>query len=135
MKRKIKRSVFLMSMAVAASFPVGAFASGGGKVERNLSHYSNGGRGAPTTDLFDLIQEAPEMRIDGEGGGISSRLFGKLKGVAQSLGSQLEAVSASDLHKEWKLQLSQPESARLGATDNPRVASDKPVGVVLRLEF
>lgn len=131
----VKRKVFLMSMAVVASLPIDAYAQGGGKGERNVSHYSNGGRVALTSDLIDVIQEAPEMRIDGEGRGIPTRLLGKLKGMAESLSSLMETVSASDLDKAWKLELAQTEAARLGSTDNPRVTADKPVGVAIRLKF
>lgn len=133
MKRKIKRKVLLMGMAVAASFPAAAFAQGGGKVERQGYHHSNGGRGAPVSDLADLIQEAPEMRIDDEGDGGSSSLLNKLKGMAASLSSRVEAVTAID--QAWKLELSESEPASLGSAGHPKINTSRPVGVALRLKF
>lgn len=137
MKRKVKPKVFLMSMAVAASLPAGVFAQEGGHSEHQgfRSHYSNGGRGAPVSDPIDVIQEAPEMRINDEGGGLSSKLFNKLQGMAENLSSRVEAVPASEQDKAWKLELSQAEPARLGSTDNPKVTASKPVGMALRLKF
>lgn len=133
MKRKIKRKVLLMGMAVAASFPAAAFAQGGGKVERHGYHYSNGGRGAPVSDLADLIQEAPEMRIDDEAAGRSSSLLNKIKEIASDLSSRVEVVAAID--QAWKLELSQSEPASLGATGHPKANTSKPAGVALRLKF
>jgi len=133
MKRKIKRKVLLMGMAVAASFPAGAFAQGGGKVERHSYHYSNGGRSTPVSDLADLIQEAPEMRIDDEGDGRSSGLLNKLKGMAANLSARVEAVTAID--QAWKLELSESEPASLGSAGHPKINTSRPVGVALRLKF
>jgi hypothetical protein len=135
MKHKFKRKVLLMSMAVAASLPAGAFAEAGSKSERIGTLYSNGGRGALLSAPIDVIEEAPEMRIKDEGLGIPSKLFGKLKGMAESLSSRMEAVSSIDQGAAWKLEMSQAETPKLGSTDNPRVTPVNPVGVALRLKF
>jgi len=135
MKRKVKRKMFLMGMAIAASLPAGAFAQGSGKVERNGSHYSSGGRGATIPTPVDVIQEAPEMRINDESGGTPPTLLDKLKGMVGSLSSRAEAVSASDQYQALKLELSRTEPVKLGSTDNPKVTTGNPVGVSLRLTF
>jgi len=133
MKRRIKRKVLLMGMAVAAGFPAATLAQGGGKVERHGYHYSSGGRDAPVSDLADVIQEAPEMRIDDEADRRSSSLLNKLRGIAADLGSRVEVVAAID--QSWKLELSQSEPANLGAAGHPKLNASKPTGVALRLKF
>ena len=135
MKFKIKRRVLLMGMAVAASFPAGALAQTDSKAERNGSHYSYGGHAGAATSLDDVIQEAPEMRIDDGVRGMSSRLLGKIKGMAESLSSRVETVTASDLDKAWKMELSHSEPTKLGAPDDPKVRAGKALGVALRLKF
>lgn len=132
MKRKIKRRVLLMGMAVAAGFPAAAIAQGG-KVERHGYHYSNGGHTAPESDLADVIQEAPEMVIEDEAGPRSSSLLNKLRGMAADLGSRVDVVAAID--PSWKLELSQSEPANLGAAGHPKLNASKPAGVALRLKF
>jgi hypothetical protein len=134
MKRMVKSRVFLMSMAVMAGLPAGAHAQAGSKGDLGYQ-YSSGGRGAPSSVPNDVIQEAPEMRLNGESGGITSSLFGKLKGMAESVSSNVEAVSAVDQAKAWKLGVSQDEVAKLGATEDPRLSASKPVGEALRLKF
>ncbi|MDD5388275.1 MAG: hypothetical protein PHD37_02950 [Gallionellaceae bacterium] len=133
MKRRIKRRVLLMGMAVAAGFPAAVLAQGSGKVDRHGYHYSNGSRDAQDSDLADLIQEAPEMRIDDEADGKSSNLLNKLRGLAEDLGSRVEVVASID--QAWKLELSQSEPLSLGATGHPKSNASKPAGVALRLKF
>ena len=135
MKRMVKPRVFLLSMAVVAGLPVSAHAQEGNKAERHAYQYSSGGRGAPISALSDVIREAPEMRMSDETGGTTSSLLGRLKGMAESLSSSVQAVSAVDRGQAWQLGLSQVEAARLGATEDPRLTASKPVGVALSLKF
>ncbi|MDP2430430.1 MAG: hypothetical protein Q8O33_00175 [Pseudomonadota bacterium] len=133
MRHKAKRKMLLIGMAVAAGFPASTFAQGNGKIERHGHHYSGSGRGAPVSDLADLIQEAPEMQIADEGRGAASTLLGKLKDMAANLSSRVETIPANN--QAWELGLSQSEPAQSGLTDHPKVAAGKPVGVALRLKF
>jgi hypothetical protein len=135
MKRLVKRKVFLMGMAVTAGLPVAAFAHGGGNLERDGYSHSRGGHSVPNSSPVDLIQEAPEMRIDGEGGGMHTTLLDKLKGMVESLSSRAAAVSAGDPGKEWKLELLQSEVPKLGSSDHPKANAAKPLGVSLNLKF
>jgi hypothetical protein len=134
MKRMVKRKVFLMSMAVAASLPAGAFAKGGGKMERDGYSHSRGERGVPVASPGDEIQESPEMQVS-QVGSMDVSLLDKLRGMVKGLTYQPETGSDSVQDKSWKLELLQAESIRPGLTDNPRISASKPVGVALRLKF
>jgi len=133
MKHRAKRRMLLIGMAVAAGFPGSAFAQGSGRIERHGHHYYGSGRGAPVSDLADLIQEAPEMRIADEGRGTASALLDKLKDMATNLSSRVETIPANN--QAWELGLSQSEPTQPGLTDHPKVAAGKPAGVALRLKF
>lgn len=127
MKRKFKRKVLLMGMAVAASLPVGAFAKGNGKAERDAHHA--GWRSAVSVSA-DGILEPPGMRPGSETGE-SGALFGKLKALVSGLPYRADDVSTPG----WQLELLQSEPTRFQMTDDPRVAADKHVGLALRLKF
>jgi hypothetical protein len=75
------------------------------------------------------------MRMSEESGGTPSGLLGRLKGMAESLSSSVQAVSAVDRGQAWQLGLAQAEAARLGAAEDPRLTASKPVGVALSLKF
>lgn len=135
MKRMIKRKAFLMGMVVAASVTTGARAQEGGQAERDGYARSMDRHGAANSNPVDVIQEAPEMRVDGKGGGRVATMLDELKGMAQSLSSRTEVVTAGDLGTTWNLEMLQADPARLGFSDNPKVTAAKPVGVSLRLKF
>ncbi len=116
---------FLVGMVVAATLSTPAWAW-----ETGRSDAAEAGR--PRNASVDVIQEAPEMRIEGKSL-FPSRLFDHLSSLLDRLTPDTNQADAQG--NDWQLKLAQPESPKLGASGDPKASSAKPVGLSLHLKF
>lgn len=105
MKRKVKRKLFLMGMAVSTGVPGGAFAKDTIKSEGDRHGYVSHGQGSS--------MYTPTAELPGYGVG-PTQAYAPLKG--------------------WRLELLQND-ARPGQVDHPRMLGEKRLGLALRLTF
>lgn len=134
MRRKIKRKVFMMGMAVTATLPIGTAAKASGKPDYE-SHPYSGWR--------DVQMSVPAANADDVDPGKAS-LIGKLKNLLGGGGYGLGAGtahsgaaysgSAYSQGKGWQVELLQNQ-ADTEQTGNIRQARDKRLGLAFRLSF
>lgn len=127
MRRKIKRKVFMMGMAVTATLPIGTAAKASGKPDYE-SHPYSGWR--------DVQMSVPAANTDDVDPGKAS-LIGKLKnllgGGAYGLGAGAD-YSQGTQGKGWQVELLQNQ-VDTEQTGNIRQARDKRLGLAFRLSF
>jgi hypothetical protein len=124
MRRRIKRRLFLMSMALATGTCGHAFAQGG-RSAAGEGHFG----GEPTDSALPLPENS------GVGRGASpSKLLGHVRQALTGLGLGAEAGSVSTAAKGWRLELLQSESGT-GMGGDYRPGKAKPLGVALRVTF
>ena len=125
MRRRVKRRLFLMSMALATGASGHAFAQGGKSIP---------GQGHD----FGVDYPAASLPLaDGDGlgqGANSSTLLGQVKTLLGELGFGTETVKPAAAPKDWRLQLLPPETrSDLGC--DFRTDKAKRFGVALRMSF
>jgi hypothetical protein len=123
MKRKIKRKVFMMGMAVTATMPISASAKAGGKPDFESHPYSSW-RGTQLT--------VPGNNIDDANSGNVS-LIGKLKSLF-GVGYSTDGATPYSQGKGWQVELLQND-AGAGLSNDARQAKDKRFGLAFRLSF
>lgn len=124
MKRRIKRKVFMMSMAVTATLPIGASAKASGKPDHESHPYSSwrsSQLSVPAANLEDV-----------DSGKVS--LIGKLKNLLGGVGYSADAASTYSQAKGWRVELLQNE-AHPEQSGDIRQANDKRFGLAFRLSF
>jgi len=125
MRRRIKRRVFLMSMALATGTCGHAFAQGGRSV-------------AGEGHLFAGESPDNNLPLHEHGGGgrdsPSSNLLGQVRQAIAGLGFGADARTASTAARGWRLELLQSES-ETGMSGDHRTGKAKPFGVALRVSF
>lgn len=123
MKRKIKRKVFMMGMAVSATLPISSSAKANGKPDYESHPYSSW----RTTQMT-----APGKDVDDGDRNIS--LIGKLKTLLGGAGYSTGSASAYSQGKGWQVELLQNQ-ANAAQSDDIRQAGDKRYGLAFRLSF
>jgi hypothetical protein len=126
MRRRVKRRLFLMSMALATGATGSAFGKGFGKGEDELRLHSDERGSAHVSALPDE---------DGGGsGGKAGAWLGKLKGLLGGMQYGAEAGSPSPRESGWRLEMLPAE----GKSEHPnelRLDRAKRLGVAFRLSF
>lgn len=123
MKRRIKRKVFMMGMAVSATLPIGATAKAGGKHDVEAHPYS--GWGATELSMPVGAAEPPARQ---------ETLLGRIKGLLGGAGYGAEPASAYGRDKGWRMELMQNEAPAPDAGDT-RQARERRVGLAFRMSF
>lgn len=123
MKRRIKRKVFMVGMAVSATLPLGSTAKAAGKHDHQIQPYS-GWSGAELSMPLN-VAEPPARDIS---------LMGKLKSLLGGVGYGTDATSAYARDKGWRVELMRNEPAVDQAGDI-RQARDKRFGLAFRMSF
>lgn len=121
MKRKIKRKMFLMGMAMVAGLPSYALAKGSSKQGYLSGHYPGSTQWATRSLAPDYDDGV--MRVD--------TLYGKLNRLAGAIGysrHEAEAVRKPAM----QLQMLPAAEAR---QDDPIAASEKRLGLALHIAF
>jgi hypothetical protein len=121
MKRKIKRKVFLMGMALAAGLPSAALAKGNSKLAYAVEQYSG------ARHLADQGQTS--VRSD-EGISIDD-LYGKLNRLTSAMHYNHQ-ISTSP--KPPVMQLQMLPASEMPA-DDPKMAAERRVGIALHIAF
>lgn len=125
MRRKIKRKLFLMGMAVSASLPGVVFAKGNGKLEYDAylraSHWHS--------VVPSALAEGASVGEDKSPG-----MFSRLKTIVDRMNYGSEAPVAYTKPSTWRLEMLQPTVAP-GEGEAPNAASDKRIGLALRVAF
>jgi hypothetical protein len=124
MRRKVKRRLFLMSMALATGASYSAFAKGAGK-SADAHFYGDERLSAHVTSL-------PVGEI-GETETRPPLLFGKLKKLFGGLNLAPDSAPPSAA-REWRLEMFSPD-ARSDLANDSRPERAKPIGIALRLQF
>ncbi len=124
-KRRMKRRMLLLGMAMATTFAGGAFARGSGKVNLGVHPYSGWSRSQLTV---------PVMGTGNVGVGRVS-LFGRLKELFGGLNYRAGTPSAYAQPTGLQLQLMRSDLAEDGVEANPRLAGERFLGLALRLSF
>lgn len=124
MRRKFKRKVFMMGMAVSATLPISTTAKASGKPDSEEHPYS----GWQTAQLI----VPGNLADDGEVGKVS--FISKLKTLFGGAGYGSGAVQTYPGDKGWQMELLQNPGNGEGASDI-RQARDKRFGVSFRLSF
>lgn len=122
MRRRIKRKVFMMGMAVSATLPISASAKANGKPDHESHPYSNWrttqltipGNGADAGDIRNIS------------------LIGKLKTLLGGAGYVAASESPYSQSRGWQVELLQNQSDPVG---DIRQARDKRFGLAFRLSF
>ena len=122
MRRKIKRRLFLMGMAVAAG-AIGHAHAKGGKLGNGGHDYSAWSAGQLSTLPFDPTPAAA----------LSDGLLGRFKAMLGGLDYTVEGSVGAPRRQGWGLQLFRPE-ALTGVSDDPRL-NGRQMGVALRINF
>ncbi len=123
MKRRIKRKVFMMGMAVSATLPIGTTAKAGGKADHEAHPYS-GWSGAQLTVPVDLAEPSPR----------DMNLLARLKSLVGGAAYSADAATAYGRDKGWRMELMQNEPAA-DPVGEVRQARDKRFGLALRMSF
>ncbi len=113
MRRRVKRRLFLMSMALAAGTPGSAFAKGG-------------------AEAFPQAGERLSAQVDALSGEPST-LWSKARDLARSLNLSGETTPPAAA-KAWRLELLPPASHQEAAAD-PRLNKGARFGLALRVAF
>ncbi len=127
----MKRKALLVSMAVVASLPGGAWAKGAGKMDRPIPAYTGYGTGIlNSSSIFEPGLERAEGRESA-----LARLKFLLGKVTWAAGGELAGEG-----RGWKMELLQPQphsqmDVRLSDGDDPRVKPWDPLGFMLRYTF
>jgi hypothetical protein len=125
MKRKIKRKLFVMGMAVAAGAAGSAFAKENSKTAREdflqASHWHSDDHVAAGAGV--ALAEAQSMG-----------LYSKLKSIVGTLNYNVELPAAQIKPGAWRLGML-PSNAWPDLSEAPRPSADKRVGVALHLAF
>ena len=124
MKRKIKRKVFMMGMAVTATLPISASAKASGKPDYESHPYSSW-RSTQLNIPGNNIDDADVRNVS---------LIGKLKNLLGGAGYSAGAASAYSQSKGWQVELLQNQ-ANAGQAGDIRQARDKSLGLAFRLSF
>ena len=125
MRRRVKRRLFLMSMALATGASGHAYAQGGKSIP-GQGHDFGGGYPAASLPLADG---------DGlEQGANSGTLLHQVKALLGGLGYGTEAAKPATAPKDWRLQLLPPET-RSDLGGDFRTDKAKRFGVALRMSF
>jgi hypothetical protein len=96
MKRKIKRKLFLMGMAITAGLPGVAFAKGGGKAEREAGLHASQWQSVNSSAL------AGDMDL---GAAESAGLYSRLKTIVDRMNYSVEVPAAQAKPKAWRLEM------------------------------
>jgi len=118
MKRKIKRKVFLMGMALATGLPGAVMAKGNSKPSHLGEHY------------MDQVRSAYGAGIDSEGVGIDA-MNSRLNRLA---GAMHDNGIIPALAKPPTMQFQMLPAAEIQA-DDPRTAGERRLGVALHIVF
>lgn len=122
MRRRIKRKVFMMGMAVSATLPISASAKASGKPDYETHPYSN--------------WRTTQMTIPGNGadaGGVRNMsLIGKLKNLLGGTGYVAASESPYSQSRGWQVELLQNHSDQ---GSDIRQAGDKRFGLAFRFSF
>ncbi len=124
MKRRIKRKVFMMGMAVSATLPIGTTAKAGGKLDYESHPYSSW-RGSQLS--------VPATNVDAVDVGKVS-LLGKLKNLLGGVGYGVDSESGYSQGKGWQVELLQNPADSERESDI-RPARDKRFGLAFRMSF
>jgi len=130
MKRKIKRKLFLMGMAMTTGLPGMAHAKGSGKQERDALLQS--GQWYSATSTFSVEHGSGQDKP----AALLSKLGAMLEGMHYSGLGSMDAPAAGS----WRLEMLPPgnpvDPGNLGEqTDNPNSAGEKRFGLAVRLAF
>lgn len=125
MKRKIKRKLFLMGIAITAGLPGVAFAKGSGKAEREAYLHASQWHSVRSSTLAgDMDRGEAE----------SAGFYSKLKTIVDRMNYSVEVPVAQIKPRAWRLEMLQPNIS-LDQADAPRLSGEKRVGVALRVAF
>lgn len=122
MRRRIKRKVFMVGMAVSATLPISASAKASGKPDYESHPYSNW----RTTQLTIPGNDADAGDIR------NISLIGKLKNLLGGAGYVEASESPYSQSRGWQVELLQNHSDQAG---DIRQARDKRFGLAFRLSF
>ena len=125
MKRRIKRRVFLMSMALASGASATALAR-----ETPLPHFDTGSF-TGSGHAFGLASDEWLPRIDDSP---AQGLFAGLKRMPERLHGRAETMKQAAGAKGWQVQMLQPESGFVHGLEN-RLNRGLRIGVALRASF
>lgn len=123
MRRKIKRRLFLMGMAVAAG-AIGHAHAKGGKLGQGEHDYSAWSANQLSTLPFDPAPAASTL---------SDGLLGRFKAMLGGLDYTVQGGVGAPRRQGWGLQLFRPEAVT-GVSDDPRLNGGQ-MGVALRINF
>lgn len=126
MRQRVKRRLFLMSMALATGASYSAFAKGGANTGGDAHFYTEDRLSAHLTSLPDDVMREAETK--------PPVLFGKLKNllVGLSYGSGVAPPPAGA--KGWRLEML-PTDARPDLASDFRLERAKRFGIALRVPF
>jgi hypothetical protein len=125
MRRRIKRRLFLMSMALAAGASGQSHAQGGKNMAGQGHHFGG--------DDADAALLLPDVGGSGTGGS-SSGFVDRIKRTIAGLGEGAEARTATSAARGWRLEMFQPEP-RPEMGGDPRLEKAKHFGMAFRMTF
>ena len=125
MRRRIKRRLFLMSMALAAGASGQSHAQGGKNTAGQGHHFGGDDPGA--------AHLLPDVASSGSGG-FSSGFVDRIKQAIAGLGEGVEARTAPSAARGWRLEMFQSEP-RPEMGGDPRLEKTKHFGMAFRMTF
>jgi len=125
MRQRVKRRLFLMSMALATGASYSAFAKGG-NIGGNTHFYAEDRLSAHITSLRDDEMREPETK--------SPVLFGKLKNLLVGLSYSPDVAPPPTGARGWRLEML-PTDARPDLANDFRLERAKRFGIALRVPF
>ena len=126
MRQRVKRRLFLMSMALATGASYSAFAKGGSKIGGDAHLYADERVGAHFTTFPD--EEKSEI------GTKPSMLFGKLKNLLGGLSYRSDATPPPSGASGWRLEML-PHDSRSDIANDFKLEKEKRFGIALRVRF
>jgi len=127
MRLKVKRRLFLLSMAMATGTAGPAIAKGGGKMEVDAAFDVQERYGAHVSSM-------PDAEIEGGNTSTTTMFFTKLKSMFRELNYGSGVSTLPTESKGWRLEMLQADTKPDHASD-PRLLQDKRFGMALRMAF
>jgi hypothetical protein len=126
MRRRVKRRLFMVSMAIATGASGSAIAKGVGNGYNDARPYSSGW-GKP--DMASILgQDLPDSATK------PLTVFSKFAAILGNLNLRTESSAAIPEARNWRLELL-PPGVQSGPVGDPRLVGGKRVGLALRMAF